>query len=1392
MFSPNSNRRTYPRFQHAALSHGGASSQFLPSGGTAESRRGGNNTNAAPTPAPPAGRSPQPAKRAKMTTNVTVGKGSSLDDADDGGDKYDDEDDIIQDTDGTMVVTDRDIAADLIFAEKAAEPFDNDDESQTASDQNDPIGYDSDSNLSTYTNANTYVENSFSYMYRKRSNEPIRLGDVIEYYSPIGVTGDKSWLCQATVVAVDPEKSNMPLVLDNGDGIPSTTSVKRIRIMKNNILVDHPGIFRSIDRFKMKKQGETTTGDVMTIRAAYAKGRITHHLKQGIEKCSNDGGLAIEDILHKKLLSPNKDVKSADIIPATDGTMVVTDRDIAADLLIAEKKAAELVDKHRQVFMKRAFSVRSHAPDDPLTTVSARIKMCRPQEDLDKIISILENWRVGVNIKNKDHCPERDSILKFRKANTNGAKYAKQYVLDYIQIPGSDTLRTVLRRKESNAIGRIVVSREEVFDCIDKVHKDNGHMGQERTWMYCKDTYWNIAQALVKHYCLTCPTCMKKKPITQPAKGSRKPIRSRRYRDRFQIDFIDFRKLRKRDPFGVLMRWVMTIEDHATGLTYLCALPRKRPHLIAYKLQEIFGVIGFPKIFHTANGKEITAKVVLKALREMNPNIFTVTGRRRRPSDQGSDESMDKLVKRILGTLITERRLVGDNPNWTEVLGMVSATINSQHCRGKDDVSSFEAVYGQVLNHDMSCSKAEARECWTLPQFLKLTNDAEFAEYAAKNYIVDEDSSDAAEQEDSSGYFSDEELQDDEKEEVTDDDFFNLLNQNILETDTARKLPPEEQHLNLEKGNDFENTVGLLHDQGGEAHDGDADGDHSQTFDVDEDHDTYLRGEETLEATTVLVAHEAAIQQTIRAREHSTFTVQQAWDHGTMAVEGALPEAMVVNTHPNAPALNQTPTCQLTFDSPPAVNNDIGEQQTFRATEHSIFTVQQAWDHGNIARLFKPLGSRGEFKFLWPSLICGECTFVDGAKPFIQIGDEQYLASITNTTNWYDGVFISSFAQLAAHYAHITADERPSLPSGVQLPLLIHITYPMESLQAGQYKPLRQGITRVVAVLHDKDHYGVLEIDVTQKTVLIYDGLYRDLDRWVDYVFSALKRCMLCDLQTPHLYVADEAQLMTLGRSRVPTMSIEGYQLTLGRDDDGWRFERGHFVKQTDPYNCGPIACTKILEMFCLTTVEEVNLSYRINAIRTLVTEHWRKFIQRSEQDLIVRVRERLPLRLFSSTTRVGDPVIAAAAGASAQAEIDPHKLCFCYCDSPDMELVRMECCKQTIHRQCFVAYLCINSQCVFCRADVDMARVLELPTIDRSDVISPATMSPTQQTPTTKKRDLQEMIVQAVSPCRKSKCGCNGGKCKVGRCGCIKKGFKCSSACLCNGNCAANPNNGK
>jgi hypothetical protein len=193
-------------------------------------------------------------------------------------------------------------------------------ESQTIADNSDHNESDSDNDLSTYTNAHTYDEDSFLFMDRKQSNEPIHPGDVIEYYSPIGVAGDPRWLRHARVEAVDPVNSYIPLVLDNGEGIPSTTSVKRIRILKDNIILDHPGIFRSLDQFKMKKQGETTMGDVMTRNAADFKGRMKQHIRQGMETCTKEGGLAIVDIFHKKLFSGNKDMESSDVsaVPAVE------------------------------------------------------------------------------------------------------------------------------------------------------------------------------------------------------------------------------------------------------------------------------------------------------------------------------------------------------------------------------------------------------------------------------------------------------------------------------------------------------------------------------------------------------------------------------------------------------------------------------------------------------------------------------------------------------------------------------------------------------------------------------------------------------------------------------------------------------------------------------------------------------------------------------------------------------------------------------------------------------------------------------------------------------------------------------------------------------------------
>jgi hypothetical protein len=145
---------------------------------------------------------------------------------------------------------------------------------------------------------------------------------------------------------------------------------------------------------------------------------------------------------------------------------------------------------------------------------------------------------------------------------------------------------------------------------------------------------------------------------------------------------------------------------------------------------------------------------------------------------------MNRFVKRILGMVLSERREAGENPNWTEVLGSVAATINSQHGRGKYEVSSYEAVFGHRFNHALSCSKDEARRCWTLSEHMQITNDLDFKKYVHEYFDVDSYGDDT--DEDDSRYFSDDDIPSDETEEV-DDDYFNMH----LMDDSDSSTPPD-------------------------------------------------------------------------------------------------------------------------------------------------------------------------------------------------------------------------------------------------------------------------------------------------------------------------------------------------------------------------------------------------------------------------------------------------------------------------------------------------------------------------------------------------------------------------------------------------------------------------
>ena len=244
----------------------------------------------------------------------------------------------------------------------------------------------------------------------------------------------------------------------------------------------------------------------------------------------------------------DKDEKDIDFVAITDNAMETDHQETMRQDILQGLKL-----RHRQAFMAKAFPEElGRLPPKNSQVQSAMMKACRPQVELDYIIDVIQNWQVGTEAKNMPPGPARDKLILFRRQNRVGNKYIYQYCTEEVWANGDPEPRTILRKfNKDGTPGRIVVSREQLFEAIDDWHSE-AHLGQERTWKFCSKKYANVTQEHVKFYCNTCFVCMKKNPVTKNEKGSRKPIFSKNFRDRFQVDLVDFHKLRKQDPFGVL------------------------------------------------------------------------------------------------------------------------------------------------------------------------------------------------------------------------------------------------------------------------------------------------------------------------------------------------------------------------------------------------------------------------------------------------------------------------------------------------------------------------------------------------------------------------------------------------------------------------------------------------------------------------------------------------------------------------------------------------------------------------------------------------------------------------------------------------------------------------
>jgi hypothetical protein len=619
------------------------------------------------------------------------------------------------------------------------------------------------------------------------------------------------------------------------------------------------------------------------------------------------------------------------------------------------------------------------------------------------------------------------------------------------------------------------------------------------------------------------------------------------------------------------------------------------------------------------NGKEFIVTIVWELLVKNNPNCFLVTGRPRTPQDQGSVESGNKLVSQIRKSLACKCRHAGLEDNWTKYLSQIMACCNSHAGQARQSILNYKAVFGMKYHAGLRRLLSEMRQCQNISERLCISPDERLAKLVEEMDIVDG--------------ITDEVLAN--VTNVDDNEDPNLVD-DIIDDDMRyyeerlKYLEGEQQRYN-ESINQLNNsdTTGIYYDNTDSQIGGDGLRDDGTPYDNKDnciataqflDIDLHDTNDDDLPSDSKPPAIKGlpAVASKMNTSELN-FNEEDKDDDDC--------DYLATNSRP--PANTSRMISTVPEDSKPQANSNRidstniqlllsdTESKTERAPFKSspiFYTVRSAFLCG-VATEQRPLSSRRKkaYMFVYPKLAC-KCVHKDNQ--IVEVGDKAYNTSIQSSTCWWDQEFVTAFTTMAAYYAH-TCEGRDD---SIVLPKLVHLITPRNVLDDSACRPINPNVEKIVGIIHNNNHYAVMEIDIANKIACIYDGLgVAPLLTWSQHIINALQMCQLVRVTAITSTVGDQSQLVWRARTRNKSPQVLGYSIML--DHEEWRLERGGFVAQTDGYNCGPIACLKILEMYSLVSVLDIEVAYSLNGLRRLAMDKWRLFIDYCNNDLVVRRR---------------------------------------------------------------------------------------------------------------------------------------------------------------------------
>ncbi|XP_041366789.1 KRAB-A domain-containing protein 2-like [Gigantopelta aegis] len=275
-----------------------------------------------------------------------------------------------------------------------------------------------------------------------------------------------------------------------------------------------------------------------------------------------------------------------------------------------------------------------------------------------------------------------DTMLK--EACSAKLKTDRQYyILGWYEILQCGDVEKLIRKRAKLTEEPIYfVNIDDMNDIVKRAHISNGHGGRHKMVIFWS-RYANIMRESTELFKSLCIECQKKRKRATTKGVVVRPILSKDFGSRGQVDLIDMQSMTKA-PY----KWIIVYQNHLTKCCVLCPLTSERAAEVAFRLMDIFLLLGAPQILQSDNGSEFTASVITE-LKVLWPDLLMVHGKPRHPHSQGSVEGLNCDVKdRLIAWL-------GDNnsTDWSVGLRFVQFQKNCSYHSGIKQ-TSYKALFG--------------------------------------------------------------------------------------------------------------------------------------------------------------------------------------------------------------------------------------------------------------------------------------------------------------------------------------------------------------------------------------------------------------------------------------------------------------------------------------------------------------------------------------------------------------------------------------------------------------------------------------------------------------------------------------------------------------------------